>query len=432
MNEALPGDQPQQLPKDDIITIMGVVGIRRLDYLYPNGEAVADSTTILSESTFKNTLRTLSRIARSMEPGEYPKDEVRRASGMTRQFMGSLLVRLETTAPEGILSVTENETVQVGSFLVDARQATEDEVTAYKAQEKARKSAALEAHKQELLAAEQQKTHLSTHDHALITIDEGTTYQVGLEHWDELLLTRAMMHLNTDYDSLSIQHLARKLWKNMPLAERALFVKTEDQVYSDSINSPKHLEKRLEILFDTVTSQIGVTRRQTMPGSFGIKARSIRVELQSDPEITDPTALPLLPPRKSIEAIAQELTPDELLQANSVMERIGRGTISGLEHDDCIAMLDTLTSNRGKLALAKALAERSATEKLQEVLTAGHDIVRRRLGTGVYWDTYRNRMIGGNTRRGKARQVSGGTQHQSTTKWWVGTPKDPKGSVAPN
>jgi len=98
-------------------------------------------------------------------------------------------------------------------------------------------------------------------------------------------------------------------------------------------------------------------------------------------------------------------------------------------------MLDVLTSNRGKLVLARMLEATGSSETLKDILERGHDLARRHLGDGTYWDTYRERMIGGSKSGGKSHhvtQVTGGTQYLSRTKWFVGTPKDPEGAVKPN
>ena len=437
MSEITSEGPPKQPAEAGNIAITGVLGTRRLEYTFPDGEPAGEPTDIISPATFTTTLRSLQHISEQLAPGEHTDQELARASRATTKAIGYLVIRMEESAPAGIMARSEKGLVRVGNFTVEARQATEQEVADFKAREEAKAKAALEQRKVELQAAEARKTHIGMYDHALITVDHEHSYRLGLEHWDEILLARAMMHINPGEEyTLFVETLARELWRSMPLAERALFVKKEDLIYNDSTNSCRNLEKRLDILFETVTSQLGITKRRTMPGQFGFKAKSVSVQLQADPSAPMPTnAQVLAPPRRGFEDQTQQSSPQEMLEVTAVIDRVRRKSSYGMTDQECISMLDVLTSNRGKLVLARMLEATGSSETLKDMLERGHDLARRHLGDGTYWDTYRERMIGGNKSGGKSHhvtQVTGGTQYLSRTKWFVGTPKDPEGAVKPN
>ena len=102
MSEITSEGPPKQPAEAGNIAITGVLGTRRLEYTFPDGEPAGEPTDIISPATFTTTLRSLQHISEQLAPGEHTDQELARASRATTKAIGYLVIRMEESAPAGI------------------------------------------------------------------------------------------------------------------------------------------------------------------------------------------------------------------------------------------------------------------------------------------------------------------------------------------
>lgn len=284
---------------------------------------------------------------------------------------------------------------------------------------------------EEISQLDKEKVNIRDCDHAIIATRH-SRYYLPLEAAESILAARVIRTLQgMKQHRATADEIANAAWKDMPIAERYLFLEDTSFAFSDS---QQIKEDAMEIL-SKLTNRLELTL-QPLGEQFTLLDNDVTVTFNELPLSGKDRAglrpiLPLLPgqSKDAISEMLYELSskklPSEYIQtADNVLSAMHQNR--PLEAGEAISMLNFITTRAGRYAI-HAVAGEDVSCRAGEIERI-HTYLKRHLGYSTHTVARANRTISGNklVRRrsmGAIQLVSGNLP--PTTKWYIGHEMEP-------
>lgn len=407
-------------------------------YLHDPYASTDTTITLKDSSAARIHANRLSEIYLRLGAGDHTLAAIKGAVDTHPSALRSTFDALEKLLPPEAfkrgITINEAAGVHIGNIAISMRRSTPEEIEAAKAERAAKGTVDAARRKAEVLASDADKVHFGEYDHGLL-LARNTLYYLPLDSPEGILAARVlhtvqeMLRVDRGHNYISNRELRLKIWQDMPLAERRLFVNTEAQLFSGSsiINDP------VDAVLGGLTGQLDITRRITgdatripSPFDFELVAAPPAEPYGDSVRLLSP---PNAPTADILATMKKQLVERVTEQAEFALPYASLGKYGTVPQNVALELLDTVIPREGKLALRLLLEQSGSQQKLEEVLDTLRAIAKNSLGWNAYTSAYSNRTIAGNkssTGQGhRAEQVGGRLRGDRTrTRWHISSSYD--------
>ena len=332
-----------------------VVGMPDVGLLQVTGQNIAPEQAIVELSRKESAARfaALSAMYLAVGPGEHSLRHTSIHADMRGLTASSEAIRLSSILPDDVayygLSGDGREVIRFGQIAIAGRKPSSDELLQHTDRVSNPPRPTSESRKNETLTLDPYKIDITGFDNVSIRIEDTFLY-LKLDSPLTFLVARVLGKLShlTNGDrryQIDADDVAKSIWDSMPLAERAIHVK-EDQL----LGLGAGLGKKVDRIFDTLTSMLKVTRRRIGARQYGVQTSDISLRFGQVPqEDSLPENVSLLyPPGTNPDLALGEIPEAWLVTAQSVLPLSQRDRITQLEALD---VLGVILARDGKRAL---------------------------------------------------------------------------------
>lgn len=375
----------------------------------------------------------LGQLFSTLEPGNYNKFRVYEETEVHPSTMLSIVRRVASAGRPDVLSYRQHNTrVHLGNVAVAMRKATPEELESLRKTNQQIVSEASKKLMQEMLAADPEKTDLTTMDHAVIIVDQ-ERYFLGLDAAESILLAR-IAEVHADFPAgkgFYGRDFGRAVWQSMHTSERKLFARTDLQAF---VKPPK-FNDIVERYVRTAGADMKLSYYQN-GDSFTRRSTDVRVEYSDQLPQGPLRARPLVPfvgLRTPLEQMSgPQHTEEMIVEMAALYERIIDSALPKISVRDAHDVLYRVMLREGKVALAAALGRREEGESVDDAIDLVHQYVKRILGHSGYVHARSQNIINGFTYSNKRMMHQTGRRNLAAVKWYIGTEHDPEGQVEAN
>lgn len=358
----------------------------------------------------------LAKLYMALGEGVFTLDEVAAGADLSERKAMNAGLRLGSALAEELFSydVTGDGTFfSFGAFSIASRRATEQEKEELADARRLARDEALRAKKEEVLAAEAEKTHLIQADHALVTV--GTRdYYIPIISTSAVLAIRTLqaiveLYNTSKWNQVQFSILNRMVWDSMPLEERELFTDKEKQIYGNG----NVVDKEVKQFVSQVANPLGMARRGSIERIFILMEPSgVAIDVRDEPpeEPYDPaTVTPIFPPgTEKLTVQSNNLGAVDAAEFSGIAEVLDRVIeAERLTHEDAIDVLDVIMDRRSRVLARRILERRYGTDSAVAMLDHLDRRAQGALGRSRYYMAKRDRTIRGYRGARSTQQISG-------------------------